>query len=200
VEGFGVLVRAVFCHGADGAMLFVNGLRVSAEAKIGAAVNEFPQAQLRGRADIIHVRMPDGTPTLEPKPYISLFTRLAAVEVELYGLARLVAGLKADHDATRKDRDEWRWRAERLLADQERGFLGRLSNRAEADFGRIIAHLWTLVRGLLTTILQAINRTPFWFARLKLDEPQDDATVTLAGTAHDSHPVHDGRLDLSIPP
>jgi hypothetical protein len=96
----------------------------------------------------------------------------------------------------RKDRDEWRWRAERLLADQERGFLGRLSNRVEADFGRVIAHLWTLARALLTTILQAINRNPFWFARLKLDEPQDDATVTLAGTAHDPHPVHDGRLDL----
>ena len=57
-------------------------------------------------------------------PYVSLFTRLAAVEVELHGMTRLVAGLKADHDAMRKDRDEWRWRAERLLADQERGFLG----------------------------------------------------------------------------
>jgi hypothetical protein len=89
----------------------------------------------------------------------SLFTRLAAVEVELHGLIRLVAGLKADHDAMRKDRDEWRWRAERLLADQARGFLGRLSNRVEADFGRVIAPLRTLVRALLTTILQAINRS-----------------------------------------
>ena len=145
---------------------------------------------------VIHVRMPDATPTLGPKPYVSLFTRLAAVEVELHGMTRVVAGLKADHDAMRKDRDEWRWRAERLLADQERGFLGRLSNRVEAAFGRVITHLWTLGRALLATVLQAIRRGPFWFARLKLDEPQDDATVTLAGTAHDPHSVHDGRLDL----
>jgi hypothetical protein len=33
-----------------------------------------------------------------------------------------------------KDRDEWRRRAERLLADQERGF-----NRIKAAFGRLIA-------------------------------------------------------------
>jgi hypothetical protein len=86
--------------------------------------------------------MPDATPTLGPKPYVSLFTRLAAVEVELHGLTRLVAGLKADHDAMRKDRDEWRWRAERLLADQERGFWGRMSNRFKAAFGRVIAHIF----------------------------------------------------------
>jgi hypothetical protein len=79
----------------------------------------------------------------------------------------------------RNSRDEWRWRAERLLADQERGLLGRLSNRVEAAFGRVIAHLWILVRALLATVLQAIRRGRFWFARLKLDEPQDDATVTL---------------------
>lgn len=44
---------------------------------------------------VIHVRMPDATPTLGPKPYVSLFTRLAAVEVELHGVTRVVAGLKA---------------------------------------------------------------------------------------------------------
>jgi hypothetical protein len=48
----------------------------------------------------------------------SLFTRLSGVEVELRDLKDLVAGLRADHDAMRKDRDEWRWRAERLLADR----------------------------------------------------------------------------------
>ena len=139
--------------------------------------------------------MPDATPTLVPKPYVSLFTRLAAVEVELHGLTRLVAGLKADHDAMRKDRDEWRPRAE-LLADQERGFWGRTSNRFKAAFGRVIAHLWTLVRTPLATVPRAIRRGPFWFARLKFDEPQDDATVALAGMAHRPHSVHDGRLDL----
>jgi hypothetical protein len=145
---------------------------------------------------VIHVRMPDATPTLGPKPYVSLFTPLAAVEVELHGLTRLVAGLKADHDAMRKDRDEWRWRAERLLADQERGFWGRMSNRFKAAFGRVIAHLWTLVRTPLATVPRAIRRGPFWFARLKFDQPQDDGTVTLAGTTHGPYPVHDGRLDL----
>jgi hypothetical protein len=118
------------------------------------------------------------------------------VEAELKGLTDLVAGLKADHDAMRKDRDEWRWRAERLLADQERGFWGRMSNRFKVAFGRVIAHLWTLVRTPLATVPRAIRRGPFWFARLKFDEPQDDGTVTLAGTAHGPHPVHDGRLDL----
>jgi hypothetical protein len=140
--------------------------------------------------------MPDATPTLVPKPHVSLFTRLTAVEVELHGLTRLVAGLTADHDAMCKDRDEWRWRAERLLADQERGFWERMNNRVEAAFSLVIAYLWTLVRALLATVLQAIRRGPFWLARVKLDEPQYDTTVTLAGTAHDPHPVHDGRLDL----
>jgi hypothetical protein len=140
--------------------------------------------------------MPDATPTLGPTPHASLFTRLAAVEVELHGLKDLVASLKADHDAMRKDRDEWRWRAERLLADQERGFWERMNNRVEVAFSLVIAHLWTLVRALLATVLQAIRRGPFWFARLKFDEPQDDATVTLAGAAHGPDPVHDGRLDL----
>jgi hypothetical protein len=75
--------------------------------------------------------MLDAPPTLGPKPHGSLFTRLAAVEAELKDLKDLVVGLRADHDAMRKDRDEWRWRAERVLADQERGVLGRLSKRVE---------------------------------------------------------------------
>jgi hypothetical protein len=43
---------------------------------------------------------------------------------------------------------------------------------------------------------QLMLHGPFWLARLKLDEPKDDAAVALAGTAHGPHPVHDGRLDL----
>jgi hypothetical protein len=39
--------------------------------------------------------MRTGTTTIGPKPYVSLFTRLAAVEVELHGMTRVVAGLKA---------------------------------------------------------------------------------------------------------
>jgi hypothetical protein len=59
---------------------------------------------------VIHIRTPDVTPALRPKPHVSLFTRLAAVEAELKGLKDLVARLKADHEAMRKDRGEWRWR------------------------------------------------------------------------------------------
>ena len=107
--------------------------------------------------------MPDATPTLGPKPQVSLFTRLAAVEAELKDLKDRVADLKADHDAMRKDRDEWRWRAERLLADRERGFLDRLSDRVETAFGRVIAHLWALVQTSLVTVAPAVRRGPSWF-------------------------------------
>jgi hypothetical protein len=98
---------------------------------------------------VIDIRMPDVTPALGPKPHVSLFTRLAAVEAELEGLKDLVAGLKADHDALRKDRDEWRWRAERLLADQERDSWARMSNRVKAAVGPVITHLWTLGHRLI---------------------------------------------------
>ena len=87
-------------------------------------------------------------------------------------------------------------RRARLLADQERGFLGRLTDRVEAAFDRFIAHLVTLVRTSLVTVAPAIRRGPLRFARLKLDEPQDDAAVALTGTAHSPHPVQDGRFDL----
>ena len=76
------------------------------------------------------------------------------------------------------------------------GLWGRMSNRVEKAFGRVIGHLWALLRTPLATVLQAVRRGPFWFARLKRDEPQDDAAVTLAGAANGPHPVHDGGLDL----
>ena len=94
--------------------------------------------------------MPKTTPELGPKPHISLFTRLATVEAELEDLRDLVAGLKADHAALRKDRDEWRWRAERLLADQEQGFWGRM-NRVETAFGHVVVRLWMLVARVIQT-------------------------------------------------
>lgn len=143
--------------------------------------------------------MPETTPELGQKPHISLFTRLAAVEAELEGLKSLVAGLKADHDAMRKDRDEWRWRAERLLADQEQGFWGRM-NRVETAFGHVIVRLWTLVRIPLAAVPQAVRRGPFLFARLKLDEPEDDTAVAFSGPAHSPHPVHGGGLNLDEAP
>jgi hypothetical protein len=139
--------------------------------------------------------MPETTPELGPKPHVSLFTRLAAVEAELEGLRSLIAVLKTDHDAMRKDRDEWRWRAERLLADQELGFWGWI-NRVETASGRLMFRFWTLVRTPLATVLQTVRRRQFWFARLKVHESEDDAAVALPGAAHSPHAVHDGGLDL----
>ena len=50
----------------------------------------------------------------------SLFTRLAVVEAELLAVKDMLAELKVNQDELRQDRDEWRWRAERLLADLQR--------------------------------------------------------------------------------
>jgi hypothetical protein len=75
--------------------------------------------------------MSDATATPEPQP--SLFTRLRVVETELHTLKTQFADLAEDHEALRKDRDEWRWRAEYLLAERQNGFLDRWGRRlAEA--------------------------------------------------------------------
>jgi hypothetical protein len=77
--------------------------------------------------------MSDATATPALGPHTSLFTRLRVVEAELEALKALVAGLKEDHEALREDRDEWRWRAEYLLAESQKGFFNRWSQRlAEA--------------------------------------------------------------------
>ena len=74
--------------------------------------------------------MSDATATPEPQP--SLFTRVRVVEAELQTMKALVAGLKEDHEALRDDRDEWRWRAEYLLAEAQKGFFSRWGQRIEA--------------------------------------------------------------------
>jgi hypothetical protein len=77
--------------------------------------------------------MSDATATPEVRQNPSLFTRLRVVETELDELKALVGGLAEDHEALRKDRDEWRWRAEYLLAERQNGFLDRWGRRlAEA--------------------------------------------------------------------
>lgn len=91
---------------------------------------------LRFRAPITFGRhdplMSDATasPELEHRP--SLFTRLRVVETELRTLKAQFADLKEDHEALREDRDEWRWRAEYLLAEAQKGFFGRWGQRIEA--------------------------------------------------------------------
>ena len=66
----------------------------------------------------------------------SLFTRLAVVEAELLAVKDMLAELKVNQDELRQDRDEWRWRAERLLADLQRGAWWRWWNRAAAALDR----------------------------------------------------------------
>jgi hypothetical protein len=73
------------------------------------------------------------------KLQISLFTRLSIAEAELRAIKDTLAELKVNHDELRRDRDEWRWRAERLLADQQRGFWGRWSKRADAALDAVTA-------------------------------------------------------------
>ena len=72
---------------------------------------------------------------------ISLFTRLNAVEAELQAMKTLLAEMKVNQDELRRDRDEWRWRAERLLADQEGGVWWRWRKRADAALDAVAASL-----------------------------------------------------------
>ena len=69
----------------------------------------------------------------------SLFTRVAAVEAELSAMRDMLAELKVNQDELRRDRDEWRWRAERLLADLQQGAWGRWWNRASAALDAVTA-------------------------------------------------------------
>ena len=66
----------------------------------------------------------------------SLFARLTVVEDELSAVKSMLAELQVSQDELRHDRDEWRWRAERLLADLQRGTWWRWCNRAAACYAR----------------------------------------------------------------
>jgi hypothetical protein len=89
-----------------------------------------PPDQRKFSAPITFVRhdpiMSDATVTPVTRP------RLRVVEVELHTLKALFADLREDHEALREDRDEWRWRAEYLLAEVQKGFFGRWGERIEA--------------------------------------------------------------------
>ena len=74
----------------------------------------------------------------------SLFTRVAAVEAELRAMKDMLDELKVNEDQLRLDRDEWRWRAERLLADQERGLWWRWRKQADATVTAVAASLCRL--------------------------------------------------------
>lgn len=84
---------------------------------------------------------------LEARPQPSLFTRLRAVEAELQIMKVELADLKVDHDALRDDRDEWRWRAERLLAERKE----RLLDRWEARIAKVVKLSVSRLNGALQT-------------------------------------------------
>ena len=75
----------------------------------------------------------------------SLFTRLAVAEAELSAIKDMLAELKVNQDELRRDRDEWRWRAERLLADLQQGTWWRWCNRAAAALDAVTARFRALL-------------------------------------------------------
>jgi chromosome condensin MukBEF ATPase and DNA-binding subunit MukB len=78
----------------------------------------------------------------------SLFTRLAVAESELRAMKDMLAEMKVNQDELRQDRDEWRWRAERLLADLQRGAWWRWWNRAAAALETVTASFCGLLAGV----------------------------------------------------
>jgi hypothetical protein len=81
-----------------------------------------------------------------------LFTRLAVAEAELQAMKDMLAELldmlaevKANQDELREDHDEWRWRAERLLADLQRGAWWQWCSRATAALDAVTARFRVLL-------------------------------------------------------
>ena len=87
----------------------------------------------------------------------SLFTRLQAVEAELQAMKDLLAELTVNQDGLRRDRDEWRWRAERLLKDRERRMFWRWRRRADATLDSITASSRKLIGGLWAKLDESIG-------------------------------------------
>jgi hypothetical protein len=118
------------------------GLRTHQSATVRPPISEF-SAPLTFARD--NPPMSDATATPEVKSHPSLFTRLRVVETELHTLKTLFAELKEDHEALREDRDEWRWRAEYLLAEVQKGFFGRWGERIEAAVKPLARRLNALI-------------------------------------------------------
>jgi argininosuccinate lyase len=91
----------------------------------------------------------------------SLFTRLAVVEAELRAMRDMLAELKVNQDELRRDRDEWRWRAERLLADLQRGAWWRWWNRAAAALDAVTARFCRLLADVQNKLseMKALGQT-----------------------------------------
>jgi hypothetical protein len=101
----------------------------------------------------------------------SLFTRLAVVESELRAMKDTLVELKVNQDELRRDRDEWRWRAERLLADLQRGALLRWCNRAATTLDAVTASFCRLLADVQNKVVEmkanrdVLRRSPVSVAR-----------------------------------
>ena len=62
--------------------------------------------------------------------------------------------MKVNQQELRRDRDEWRWRAERLLADQEGGAWWRWRKRGDAALDAAAASLSKLTVALRATLAE----------------------------------------------
>jgi hypothetical protein len=91
---------------------------------------------------------------VEHKVQPSLFTRLAVVEADLRAMKDMLVEMKVNFDEMRQDRDEWRWPAERLLADLQRGVWLRLWNRAAAALDAVTASFCRLLAGVQNKLVE----------------------------------------------
>ena len=121
--------------------------------------------------------------TSEGRLQLSLFTRLNAVEAELRAMKDLLAEMNVNLHELRRDRDEWRWRAERLLADQEGGVWWRWRKRADAALDAVAASLSKLAVELRATLVESsANRNELrlraaaWLRRLERLIPDQGRT------------------------
>jgi hypothetical protein len=94
----------------------------------------------------------------EERLQLSLFTRLNTVEAELRVMKDSLAEMKVNQHELRRDRDEWRWRAERLLADQEGGAWWRWRKRGDAALDAAAASLSKLTVALRATLAETGRR------------------------------------------
>ena len=69
-------------------------------------------------------------------------------------MKEMLAELKVNQDELRQDRDEWRWRAERLLADLQRGALWRWWNRAAAALDSVTASFCRLLADVQNKLVE----------------------------------------------
>jgi hypothetical protein len=91
-----------------------------ADAPVDAPVSAEASAESLSAAD------PPATP-VEPSPVADDDLELTALDARIKGLQELLAEVRASRDELRRDRDEWRGQAERLLMNVRRPWWRRLA-------------------------------------------------------------------------